>query len=42
MFRIVRIQPLTEEIRIVIAGSRLCWIALPMNSPLQPGTSPGS
>src|SRR5882757_888780 len=42
MFRMVRIQPLTEEIRIVSAGSRLCWIALPMNDPVQLGTRPGS
>ena len=42
MFRMLRIQPLTDEIRMVMAGSRLCWIALPMNSPSQDGTSPGS
>src|SRR4051794_7346700 len=42
MFRMVRIQPLTDEIRIVTAGSRLCWIALPLNDPVQPGTRPGS
>ena len=27
---------------MVIAGSRLCWIALAMNSPSQLGTRPGS
>src|SRR5688572_12725179 len=42
MFRIPRIQPLTEEIRMVIAGSRLWWMALAMNSPSQLGTTPGS
>ena len=30
-----RIQPRIEEIRIVSAGSRLCWIALPMKSHVQ-------
>ena len=42
MFRMLRIQPLTDEIRIVTAGSRLCWIALPMNWLSQDGTRPGS
>jgi hypothetical protein len=38
----LRIQPLTDEIRIVSAGSRLCWIALGMKYWSNAGTRPGS
>ena len=41
MLRIWRIQPLIEETRIVAAGRRLCWIALPMNEPVQAGHHAG-
>jgi hypothetical protein len=42
MLRMLRIQPLTDEIRMVMAGNRLCWTALLMNAPSQDGTRPGS
>lgn len=42
MLRMLRIQPLTEEIRMVSAGSRLCRIALGTKYWSNAGTRPES
>jgi hypothetical protein len=42
MLRMLRIQPLTDEIRMVSAGSRLCCRALGMKYMSQAGTRPTS